>query len=229
MVRILLVEDDERIAIPLREELTHQHYLVDVALDGQDGWHFASTVRYDLILLDVMLPVLDGISLCRQLREQGHEEPILLVTALDRTTDRVRGLDSGADDYLIKPFSLEELGARVRALLRRSGPTRGPLLSAGGLSVDPVSLEATYRGRPLVLTPKEFRLLECFLRQPGRVFSRDALLERLWETSQPGGEDAVKTLILRLRRKLQDVGVPPGLLRTIHGFGYRLDPDGTDA
>ncbi len=222
MVRILLVEDDERIVIPLREDLIYQHYLVDTAADGLEGWHYATTTQYDLLVLDVMLPGLDGVSLCRRLRSWGYEGPILLVTALDQTADRVRGLDSGADDYLVKPFSLDELGARVRALLRRSGPTRARTLSAGELTMDPTTLQAYWGDRPLTLTPKEFRLLECFLRQPGQIFSREALLERLWDTSQVGGEDVVKTHILRLRRKLQEAGAPIELLKTVHGFGYRL-------
>ncbi|UFP96751.1 response regulator transcription factor [Gloeobacter morelensis] len=220
MVRILIAEDDERIAIPLAEDLTHQHYLVDVAADGKAAWHYASTYHYDVLLLDVMLPEIDGFALCRQLREAGYEQPILMLTALDRTTDRVAGLDSGADDYLVKPFSLEELGARVRALLRRSGPTRGPVLKAGPLSLDPLMLQATYGGLPLHLTPKEYRLLECLLRHPGQIFSRETLLDRLWEPAHAGGDDAVKALVLRLRRKLQEAGAPQDLLKTVHGFGY---------
>ncbi len=226
MVRILLVEDDERIAQPLAEDLFHQHYIVDIACDGTQGWLFATTVDYDLLVLDVMLPGIDGFTLCRRLRQDGFEEPILLITALDRTTDRVEGLDSGADDYLIKPFSLEEMGARIRALLRRNGPTRGHVLSFAKLTLDSTTMQAHYAGSPLHLTPREFRLLECFLRHPEQTFSRESLLERLWDTSAIGGEDVVKTLVMRLRRKLQDVGAPTNLVRTVHGFGYRLDCNG---
>lgn len=222
MVRILLVEDDERIALPLQEDLAHQHYLVDIASDGIEGWHHAITVDYDLLLLDVMLPGLDGITLCKRLRRRGYEGPILLVTALDRTADRVQGLDSGADDYLVKPFSLEEMGARVRALLRRNGPTRAGMLRVGELCLDPTALVATYGHRSLTLTPREFRLLEHLLRHPGYTFSREALLERLWDVNQVGGEDVIKTNVLRLRRKLQEAGAPADLIKTVHGFGYRL-------
>ncbi|AGY59758.1 response regulator transcription factor [Gloeobacter kilaueensis] len=229
-MRILLVEDDERIALPIQEDLLHQCYVVDLAVDGPTGLHYATSVSYDLVLLDIMLPGFDGLTLCRELRDRGLEVPILLLTALDRTGDRVRGLDSGADDYLVKPFSLDELGARVRALLRRNGPTRARVLKVGNLSLDPARLQASYAGQALALTPREFRLLECFLRHPGCTFSREALLERLWDTSQGGGEDLVKTHILRLRRKLQAAGAPADLLRTLHGFGYRLElPDNSHA
>lgn len=229
-MRILLVEDDERIALPIQEDLLHQCYVVDLAVDGPTGLHYATSVSYDLVLLDIMLPGFDGLTLCRELRDRGLEVPILLLTTLDRTGDRVRGLDSGADDYLVKPFSLDELGARVRALLRRNGPTRARVLKVGNLSLDPARLQASYAGQALALTPREFRLLECFLRHPGCTFSREALLERLWDTSQGGGEDLVKTHILRLRRKLRAAGAPADLLRTLHGFGYRLElPDNSHA
>lgn len=223
-MRILIVEDDERIAESLVEALSDQHYVVDVANDGQQGWEFIETLTYDLILLDVMLPKIDGISLCQQVRSRGYRMPILLLTARDTTIDKVAGLDAGADDYVVKPYKLQELMARIRALLRRGGLDSPPIMQWGSLRLDSSTCEVTYGKQPVNITPKEYRLLELFLRRGCRVFSRSAILENLWSFEEPPGEDTVKTHIKRLRQKLKVVGAPDDFIETVYGLGYRLKP-----
>jgi DNA-binding response OmpR family regulator len=181
-MRILLVEDDDRIAKPLAEDLRHQHHVVDLAYDGIEGWNYAQSVTYDLILLDLMLPKLDGISLCRRLRTSGYSSFVLMLTARDTTTDKVIGLDAGADDYLVKPFELEELATRIRALARRPLELQQPILRYGKLAIDPAQHTAIYSETTLNLTPKEYLILECFLHNPAQVFTRSMLLEKLWGT-----------------------------------------------
>lgn len=224
-MRILIVEDDERIAASLAEALTDQNYVVDVATDGQAGWEFVKAFAYDLILLDVMLPKLDGINLCRQMRSEGYRMPILMVTARDTTTDQVTGLDAGADDYVIKPYKLQELMARIRALLRRGSSNLPPVLKWESLCLDSSTCEVTYKEQPLQITPKEYRLLELFLRRGCRVFSRSAILENLWSFEEPPGEDTVKAHIKRLRQKLKVAGAPDDFIETVYGLGYRLKPN----
>ena len=224
-MRILLVEDDERIAESLTEALTDQHYVVDVAADGEAAWEFVVAFAYDLLLLDVMLPKLDGISLCRQLRQESYFMPILLLTARDTTTDQVTGLDAGADDYVIKPYKLQELMARIRALLRRRSSLLPPVLEWGSLRLDSSSCEVTYKSQLVQITPKEYRLLELFLRRGCRVFSRSEILENLWSFEEPPGEDTIKAHIKRLRQKLKLVGAPDDFIETVYGLGYRLKPN----
>ena len=221
-MRILLVEDDDRIAQPLAEDLRHQYHVVDVAEDGLKGWECAQSVSYDLILLDLMLPRLDGLTLCKRLRSAGCMAPILMLTARDTTTDKVIGLDAGADDYLIKPFELEELAARVRALSRRSLETRQPVLICGDLQLDPSTCNVSYGGKALSLTPKEYMILELFLRNPTLVFSRSSLLDKLWEFGKLPAEETIKTHITSLRRKLKEAGSSEELIETVYGLGYRL-------
>lgn len=223
-MRILIVEDDPRIANPLAKDLRHQHYSVDIAQDGLEGWEYAQATEYDLILLDLMLPRLDGISLCKRLRAAGCPALILMLTARDTTSDKVIGLDAGADDYLVKPFKLEELAARIRALQRRSREPVPPILHYGLLHLDPARQVVTYNQTLLALTPKEYLLLEHFLRHPGQVFSRSALLNKLWEFDQTAGEGTVKTHITNLRSKLKAAGSPQDLIETVYGMGYRLAP-----
>lgn len=221
-MRILFVEDDDRIAQPLAEDLRHQYHVVDIAEDGIKGWECAQSMSYDLILLDWMLPRLDGLTLCKRLRSAGCTAPILMLTARDTTTDKVIGLDAGADDYLIKPFDPEELAARVRALSRRSIETRQPILSCGDLQLDPSTCQVTYQGHVLSLTPKEYMILELFLKNPTMVFSRATLLDKLWEFGKLPAEETVKTHITSLRRKLKEAGGPEDLIETVYGLGYRL-------
>lgn len=221
-MKILLVEDDDRIAEPLAEALRYQHHGVDIATDGLEGLNYATTVQYDLILLDIMLPHLDGISLCQQLRVNGSQALILMLTAKDTTTDKVIGLDAGADDYLVKPFRLEELSARIRALSRRSSETKPNILYHNQLQLDPAGCSVIYANQPLALTPKEYMILECLMRNPTQVFSRSALLDRLWELDELSGEETIKTHILNLRRKLKAAGSSEDLIETVYGLGYRL-------
>jgi two-component system, OmpR family, response regulator QseB len=221
-MKILLVEDDDRISKPLAEALKHQNHGVEVAKDGLEGWDYAAAVPYDLILLDLMLPRLDGITLCKRLRTAGNQTLILMLTARDTTTDKVIGLDAGADDYLVKPFKLEELAARIRALARRGRDPTPVILTHGKLQIDSIHYTTTYAGQSLALTPKEYRILECFLRRPLQVFSRSALLDKLWDLDQLSGEETIKTHITNLRRKLKAAGCPEDTIETIYGIGYRL-------
>ncbi|WP_341528392.1 response regulator [Nostoc sp. UHCC 0302] len=223
-MKILVVEDDELNAYVLTAVLTNQNYAVEIAADGDTAWDLIQTYTYDLILLDVILPKLDGISLCRKIRSNGLQVPILLLTGRDSSHDKAIGLDAGADDYVVKPFEEEELVARVRALLRRPGVTSQPVLEWAGLRLDPSSCEVTYAGNLLSLTPKEYALLELFLRNSRRVFSCGVILEHLWSYDDTPGEEAVRTHIKGLRQKLKAVGISSDLIETVYGIGYRLKP-----
>ncbi len=223
-MKILVVEDDQFTAQVLVTVLNTQNYVVEVATDGQAGLNLVETFDYDLVLTDLILPKLDGISLCRQIRSQGFQMPILLLTGQDNGHDKAIGLDAGADDYVVKPFDVEELIARVRALLRRGGITSQPILEWGKLQFDPGSCQVTYAEQPLLLTPKEYALLELFLRNHRRVFSCGMILEHLWAYEETPGQDAVRTHIKGLRQKLKAVGAPASLIETVYGIGYRLKP-----
>ncbi|WP_013322392.1 response regulator transcription factor [Gloeothece verrucosa] len=221
-MKILLVEDDVSIAEAIEEDLSDQHYLVEVAYDGQEAWELVDVFEYDLILLDVMLPKIDGISLCRKFRSRGCQTPILMITARDTVTDRVLGLDAGADDYLVKPFALQELSARVRALMRRGNPSLPPVLEWGNIRLDPSSCRVYYQHEEIPLSPKEYKLLEFFLRHERRVFSRSQLLEHLWPFERLPEEATVKAHIRSLRQKLEACGAPSDVIETVYGLGYRL-------
>jgi two-component system, OmpR family, response regulator QseB len=218
----LIVEDDDRIAKPLAEDLKHQNHVVDIVSDGIEGLEYAQSGNYDLILLDLMLPGLDGITVCKRLRTAKYSTPILMLTARDTTSDKIIGLDAGADDYLVKPFELEELAARIRALSRRNIDTRQPILIHGDLQLDPSNCNVTYAGNPLLLTPKEYMILECFLKNPTQLLTRSAILDKLWEFDKLSGEETVKTHIANLRKKLRTAGSSEGFIETIYGIGYRL-------
>ncbi len=221
-MRILLVEDDERIAQALAEALTDQHYVVDLASDGEAGWDFVKACAYDLLLLDVMLPRLDGVSLCQRLRREGYHTPVLMLTARDTSNDKVMGLDAGADDYVVKPFDLPELAARIRALMRRGNSTLPPVLEWQNLRLDPSTYKVMYAEQVLYLTPKEYSLLELLMRNSGRVLSRSAILEHLWSFEELPGEETVKVHIKDLRKKLRAAGAPANFIETVYGLGYRL-------
>jgi DNA-binding response OmpR family regulator len=221
-MRILLVDDDEPLMEALASNLIELHYAVDIAIDGEAAWEYISLFTYDLIVLDVMLPKLDGISLCQKLRSEGYQMPILLLTARDRSIDKVRGLNAGADDYVVKPFDFDELTARIRALLRRESRSLPPILQWENLSLDPNTCTVTYQEQSLHLTPKEYALLELFLRNPKHVYSAGAIIENLWSFEDPPGEDAVRTHIKGLRQKLKQAGAPANLIETVYGIGYRL-------
>ncbi|MFN6527725.1 response regulator [Nostoc sp. ChiSLP03a] len=222
-MRILLIEDEEILASVLLKSLTKQHYVVDVVQDGQMGWEYTQSTNYDLLLIDVGLPKLDGITLCQRLRSGGCFTPILLMTARDGSKERIQGLDAGADDYLIKPLDLEELQARIRALIRRGDRPCTPILEVGALRLDPSSCEVTYNNKLLELTAKEYSLLELFLRNPSRVFSRGDIIEHLWTFDDPPQEETVKSHIKYLRQKLKAAGAVDWI-ENVYGLGYRLNP-----
>jgi two-component system, OmpR family, response regulator QseB len=222
IVRILIVEDDRRIAQPLAEDLRHQHHIVEIAVDGLQGWEYAQSQVYDLILLDLMLPKLDGINLCQMLRRGGSQALILMLTARDTTSDKIIGLDAGADDYLVKPFELDELAARIRALARRSLEVQPSILTHGEIQLNPVSCMVTYADRLLSLTPKEYGIMEYFLQHPQQVVSKSALINKLWEFDKSSGEETIKTHVTNLRRKLRDAGCSIDAIETVYGVGYRL-------
>ncbi|MGQ9873119.1 response regulator transcription factor, partial [Leptodesmis sp.] len=194
-MRILIVEDDELTAQTLVPILTHQNHVVEIAVNGETAWDLIKTFNYDLMLLDVAAPDVDGVGLCRRIRARGLHTPILLLTDHDSCHERAIGLDAGADDYVVKPFDQEELVARVRALLRRGTISSQPVLEWGLLQLDPSSCEVTYNDQPLLLTPKEYALLELFLRNSRRVFSCGVILEHLWAYEETPGEEAVRTHI----------------------------------
>lgn len=221
-MRLLLVEDDEVMAQAVKNVL-QQHYAVDIASDGQIGWAAITTIRYDLVVLDVMLPKMDGISLCGQIRQAGYQMPILLLTAKDAATDKAIGLDAGADDYVIKPFDFQELTARLRALLRR-GSTTPPVLEWSNLRLDPSTADVTYADQTLHLTSTEYKVLELFLRNSNRVFSRSAIVDHLWNAEDPPEEATVKSYIKTLRQKLKTAGAAPDFIETLYSRGYRLKP-----
>ncbi len=221
-MKILVVEDDLLVAEALRGTLSSHNYAVEVAYDGQAGLDCIEAFNYDLLLLDVILPKLDGISLCHYVRSQGYMMPILLLTSKDSKHDRAVGLDAGADDYVIKPFDPEELSARIRALLRRGNDNVQPILTWKDLTLDPRNCQVAYQERVLTLTPKEYALLELFLRHNRRLFSCGAILEHLWTYEDAPSEEAVRTHIKGLRQKLKAVGAPHNLVETVYGIGYRL-------
>lgn len=221
-MRLLLVEDDMQLAEALAEALNEQRYIVDVVADGEAGWMQTQILEYDLILLDVMLPKMNGIELCHRLRYNGCKTPILMVTARDTSMDKVEGLDAGADDYLVKPFDFPEFLARVRALLRRGQVSSSPILEWGELRLDPVSYNVTYGKRVLHLTPKEYALLELFLRNGRRVLTRSEIIEKLWSLEDPPEEETVKAHVKGLRHKLKASGAKTDFIETVRGVGYHL-------
>ena len=221
-MRILIVEDDKKVASFLQKGLREEGYSVDVSHDGSDGLLKARVHDFDLLLLDVMLPGKTGLELVRELRASESSVPVLMLTARDDQRDVVLGLDAGADDYLTKPFGLDELLARVRALLRRGGAARPDRLLYDDVELDRLAHRATRRGTRLDLTPKEFQLLEFFLLNPERVVRRTELLEKVWDLSFDPMSNVVDVHVGHLRRKLRAVGDGP-LVHTVRGVGYVLD------
>ncbi len=225
-MKILVVEDDRSLAKALQKVLSEQHYLVDVAFDGQTGLELAEAYEYDLIVLDVQLPNQSGIRVCQQLRSQRNNVLILLITLQGDSSQKVAGLDAGADDYLTKPIDISEFLARIRALLRRLG-SGSPILEWQGLQLDPQSCRVSRHDELLSLTAKEYELLELFLRNPKRIFSQSVLVERVWSIEELPTENAVRAHIKRLRQKLNQVGLQ-NAIETVYGLGYRLrevEPD----
>ncbi len=221
MARLLLVEDELKLGAVLEEGFARAQYTVDVAIDGEEGLEFARSASYDVIVLDVMLPKIDGYDVCRRLRAEGRRTPILMLTARDAVGDRILGLDSGADDYLVKPFAFGELLARLRALLRRDSPSKEGVLRLAELLLDPAAQRVTWAEQPVELTAREYRILEALMRHPGWVMSREAILESIWGFDFPDTSNVIEVYVGRIRRKLADLGAPP-LIQTVRGAGYRL-------
>jgi two-component system copper resistance phosphate regulon response regulator CusR len=221
VMRLLLVEDDARIARFVAKGLREQAYAVDVATTGDDALYQAAVNTYDLVILDVMIPGKDGFAVCRELRKSGQRMPILMLTARDAVEDRIAGLDHGADDYLTKPFEFRELLARLRALLRRSGELRPPRITIGDLVLDTGAQSATRGGRHVILTAKEYALLEYLARNPGRVVGRAEIAEHVWDETFDPFSNLIEVYINRLRRKI-DADSPKPLLQTRRGAGYVL-------
>jgi two-component system, OmpR family, response regulator len=225
-MRVLIVEDEPKLARLLRKGLTAQGLAADIAATGGDAMWMATATAYDAITLDVMLPDTDGFTLCRDLRREGVTTPVLMITALDTIRDRVTGLDSGADDYLAKPFSLAELLARLRALSRRPREVRMPVLTVGELRLDPAA-RTLHRADTLIeLTPKEFAILETLMRRPGEAVSRFDLLESAWDDSYDNRSNVVDVYIGYLRQKV-DRPFGTDNIETVRGFGYRLKTEET--
>ena len=220
-MRILLVEDDQKAARLLARGFREEGFVVDVVASAEEADELSFLTAYELLILDWMLPGKDGLSLCRTLRERGMQAPILMLTARDALSDRVAGLNTGADDYLTKPFAFEELLARVRALLRRSEITRPTLISAADLTLDPVTHRVTRGGRTLDLTRTEYSILALLMRRPGEVISRTRLAEQVWQTDVETLDNLIDVHVSNLRRKVD----PPGsesLIHPVRGRGYRV-------
>lgn len=224
-MRILVVEDEHRIAQAIRQGLEQEAYAVDVCFDGEDGLNAAMAEEYDVILMDVMMPRMDGITVCRKLREASVHTPILLLTAKDQTQDVVRGLDAGADDYLPKPFSFEVLLARIRALLRRPSEAKQQRLQAGGLTLDPASRRVERQGQAINLSAKEYGILEYLLRNKGRVISKNSIISHVWDFDADVLPNNVEVFITYLRNKIDKPFDAEPLIRTVRGFGYTINGD----
>lgn len=220
-VRVLLVEDEPRTATLLRRSLVEEGYAVDVAGDGRTATWQASEIDYDAIVLDLMLPDMDGFTVCERLRRAQRWAPVLVVTARDQIDDRVRGLDSGADDYMVKPFSLAEVNARLRALIRRGAMQRPAQLQVGDLRLDPATHRAWRGASEVTLSPREFALLELFMRHPGEVLTRTQILDHVWDFAYEGGSNVVDQYVAYLRRKI-DRPFDRDDLTTVRGVGYQL-------
>lgn len=223
VTRLLLVEDDLKLARTLARGFEREGYAVDLVHTGDDALVHADAREYATIVLDLLLPGLDGREVCRTLRERDRWVPVLMLTALGEVQDRIRGLDSGADDYLVKPFDFGELLARVRALIRRGPSERPRPLEVGGLRADPVSREVTWDGHSATLTPREFELLAFLLRRSGQVVARRQLLDHVWGEGYPGSPNVVDVYVGYLRRKLEQPPAPQQI-RTVRGVGFLLEP-----
>jgi DNA-binding response OmpR family regulator/HPt (histidine-containing phosphotransfer) domain-containing protein len=221
-MKVLFIEDDQPTRELLSALLSEHRYAVDPIADGAVGLELAIRWNYDLILLDVLMPTLNGIEVCRRLRAQGCQTPILMLTTKDSNEDVIAGLDAGADDYVAKSCAPSQLLARVRALLRRGDASSAPVLSWGLLCLDPASARVAYSRQEIALRPKEYSLLELFLRHPQRILSRSAIIDHLWSMEEPPVEASVTNLIKDLRQRLKSSGMSDDLIETVYGLGYRL-------
>lgn len=220
-MRILIVEDEPRMAALIRQGLEEEAYAVDVVGNGREVLPWVQSADYDIILLDIMLPGMNGVDVCRQLRGEGFTMPIIMLTARDTMPDKIKGLDSGADDYLVKPFAIEELTARLRALARREGPSKSNKLVIADLSLDPATKLAQRGSAVIELTAKEYALLETLMRHPQQVLSREQIIEHVWNMEFESGSKLIEVYISNLRKKIDD-GHPIKLLHTVRGLGYRI-------
>ncbi len=223
-MRILVVEDEHRIAAAIKKGLEQEKYAVDVAFTGTDGYDLATTEEYDLILLDLMLPGMDGMTLCRSLRTKNIHTPVLMLTAKGQIEDKVSGLDSGADDYLTKPFSFEELLARIRALARRPTSALGNILTVSNLILNPATFEVKRDGKLIILSSKEFSLLEYLMRHPAMVLSKNQIIAHVWDYNADILPNTVEVYIKNLRNKVDEPFSKKSgeLLHTVRGFGYKI-------
>ncbi|MFA6198510.1 MAG: response regulator transcription factor [Patescibacteria group bacterium] len=223
-MRILLVEDEHKIAHALKRGLEQESYAVDVLYDGEAGMARALRGNYDLLILDRMLPGgHDGLEICRAIRTKGLHQPVLILTARDKTSDRVEGLDCGADDYLVKPFSFEELLARIRALLRRPNQSIGTLLKVGNLELHPETFTVRRGEQSIELSNKEFALLEYLMRNPGRIITKEQLIQHVWDFDADILPNTVEAFIASLRKKIDKPFNQPEMIKTVRGFGYQLN------
>jgi len=223
-VRVLLVEDEPKMARIIRRGLERERYAVDSVANGTDAIHFATENPYDALILDVMIPAPDGVEVCANLRARDVWTPVLMLTARDGVGDRIRGLDAGADDYLVKPFAFGELLARLRALLRRGASPRPSTLRVGSLSLDPAQHRVTRNGETIELSPKEYSLLEYFMRHAGEVLSRSRLIEHVWDYNYDGISNVVDVYVGYLRNRI-DRPFRSSMLKTVRGAGYLLEDD----
>ena len=226
-MKILIVEDEKKVASFLKKGLEQEYYSVDVTLDGKEGLKYALLNEYDLMILDIMLPLMDGITLLKEIRKEKNETPVLMLTAKDTIGDKVVGLDSGADDYLAKPFAFEELLARVRALLRRKEKDKTLILSVDDLSLDTQTHKVTRDGKEIILTPKEYSVLEYLIRNKNHVISRIKLTEHVYEYQFDPNTNVIDVYINKLRNKI-DKGYNHQILHTIRGIGYMIKESSND-
>lgn len=225
-MRILIVEDDHKIANALKKGFEQESFAVDVSYDGQDGFGQASTIEYDLIILDRMLPGMDGMEICQRLRDEKTNTPILMLTAKDKISDRVDGLNCGADDYLVKPFAFEELLARARALLRRPINLENAILVVGDLELDPHKFETKRADKKIRLSTKEFALLEYLMRNQGRILTKDNIISHVWDYDADILPNTVEVFMGYLRNKIdKPFKNSSNLIRTVRGFGYKISTD----
>lgn len=223
MAKILIVEDEFDLSEPIRAYLTHEHHLVEVVNDGLEAAERLRFYKYDLIILDWMLPGMQGVEVCKNFRANGGTTPILMLTSRRQTNDKIQGLDSGADDYLTKPFEVQEISARVRALLRRPQPVNSNVLKVRNLILETSTFKVTRDTTEIALLPKEFALLEFFMRHPNQVFGAEALLDRVWSSESEASPETIRTYIKRLRQKIDTNDGQPSIISTVHGVGYKLE------
>jgi DNA-binding response OmpR family regulator len=221
-MKILVVEDDHTIAQAIKEGLEQEAFAVDAVYDGDEGYLSASNDDYDLIILDVMLPSLSGIEIAQKLRSESNHTRILMLTAKERLADKVRGLNTGADDYMVKPFSFEELLARVRALLRRPNESLGEVLQAGDLSLNTITSEVKRKNKPIALSQKEYAVLEYLLRNKGKVMSKNNIMTHVWDFDADILPNTVEVFIKYLRDKIDRPFKGPDIIQTVRGFGYKV-------